>query len=180
MHPKATREPAPIVIPHLPCRSLARILPAIAASLLMLTACSGPDFQDGLKAYQSGDYGRAAKIWKHLAHGGNRLAERQLGNMYRAGLGVEQDPQKALHWQRKAAEAGDPQAYADVAFLYQSGALGPPQLRKAYQWYSLAADALPPGPKRREAVRNRDELSARLTPGEQKAAGRWLAKHRGD
>ncbi|MFA9460034.1 tetratricopeptide repeat protein [Thiohalorhabdus methylotrophus] len=152
----------------------------LAAGVPMLAGCSDPDFRDGLQAYQTGDYARAAHVWRRLAESGDRLAQHHLANLYRAGLGVERDPGRALHWAREAANGGHPEAYAHVAFLYQAGLGGRPRLREAYQWYRLAARNLPAGAKRREAIRNRDRLAERLTPAERRAAARWLARYGGE
>jgi ankyrin repeat protein len=51
-------------------------------------------------------YGAAIKLLTTLAKSGDARAQFKLGSMYRVGLGVESDPQKAKFWFAKAAAQG--------------------------------------------------------------------------
>ena len=61
------------------------------------------NFQNGVKAYKSGDYATALKEWKALAEQGIAGAQYNLGLMYKNGQGVVQDYKAAVKWFRKAA-----------------------------------------------------------------------------
>jgi len=64
-------------------------------------------FQEGLDAYERGDYETALKEWRPLAERGNKAVQASLGFMYAKGQGVPQDDQEAVRWSRLAAEQGD-------------------------------------------------------------------------
>ncbi len=75
-------------------------------------------FEDGVAAYQRGDYRKAAEQ-------GHAEAQFKLGAMYFSGDGVPQDDAGAVKWYRMAAEQGHAEAQADLAYMYENG-LGHP------------------------------------------------------
>ena len=60
-------------------------------------------FDDGLAAYEQGDYATAFSIWKLLAEQGDAYAQTSLGWMCEMGQDVPQDYKEAVKWYRKAA-----------------------------------------------------------------------------
>jgi TPR repeat protein len=76
-------------------------------------------FEDGVAAYQRGDYRKAAEQ-------GHAEAQFKLGAMYFSGDCVPQDDAGAVKWYRMAAEQGHTEAQADLAYMYENG-LGMPQ-----------------------------------------------------
>ena len=81
----------------------------LALVFLLATACSenaGP-YENGLAAYQRGDYATALHFWRPLAERGVAQAQNNLGLMYANGHGVPQDDAEAVTWFRLAAEQGD-------------------------------------------------------------------------
>ncbi len=81
----------------------------LALVFLLATACSenaGP-YENGLAAYQRGDYATALHYWRPLAERGVAQAQNNLGLMYANGQGVPQDDAEAVTWFRLAAEQGD-------------------------------------------------------------------------
>jgi TPR repeat protein len=72
--------------------------------------------------------------------GGHVLAQINLGYMYEAGLGVEQDDKKAVEWYRKAAGQHHPIAQYHLAEMFYDGkgVLFDPQ--EATKWYKAAAE----------------------------------------
>ncbi len=62
-----------------------------------------------------------------------------LGNLYRSGVGVPRDPQKALHWYRRAAEQGHDAAQYELGVMYESGLGAAPNLALAVVWIRQAA-----------------------------------------
>ncbi|MBH64573.1 MAG: hypothetical protein CL569_19435 [Alphaproteobacteria bacterium] len=85
---------------------MAILLTALTALMLFATPVVAGDWEDGLAAYQAGDYQKAIRLWKPLAEQGGVDAQSYLGLMYDFGEGVPKDDAKAVHWYRKAAEQG--------------------------------------------------------------------------
>ena len=64
----------------------------------------GRAFEDGIAAYDRGDYATALRLWQPLAEEGDPYAQNNLGFMYAEGDGVPLDHIKAARWYRLAAE----------------------------------------------------------------------------
>jgi TPR repeat protein len=71
-------------------------------------ALAGP-WEDGMAAYNRGDYVPAAQVFRAMAKEGNAEAQRLLGQMYRRGQGVRRSPTRAFLWFNRAAARGNPQ-----------------------------------------------------------------------
>ena len=81
----------------------------IALALALLVSLAAPawaGFDEGLAAYERGDYETALKEWEPLAEHGLAEAQHNLGVMYANGQGVPQDDAGALKWYRLAADQG--------------------------------------------------------------------------
>ncbi len=63
-----------------------------------------------------------------------------LGDLYAAGRGTEQDPQRALLWKKQAASQGHLNAQLDVAQSFLLGTGTSPSPRMARFWYQAAAE----------------------------------------
>lgn len=57
-------------------------------------------------------------VIRSAAEAGNIRAQKQLASLYGYGKGVPRDEQQSLHWNTKAAEAGDGDAQNSVALYY--------------------------------------------------------------
>src|SRR6516162_11000778 len=95
--------------------------------VLLLTA-SGSDvsagpLEDGIAAYQRGDFAAALRLFQPLAEQGDASAQSNLGVMYEQGRGVAQNYREAMRWFRLAAMQGDASA--------QSNRAGPGNLNRA-------------------------------------------------
>jgi len=99
---------------------------------------AGP-LEEGIEAYEDGDYATAMRLLKPLAEEGDAGAQSGLGAMYYQGEGVQQDYTKALKWTRKAAEQGEGSAQYNLALLYKRGHGVQKDLTQAYLWFSLSA-----------------------------------------
>ena len=105
---------------------------------------SAPDearFQRGVKAYDAGDYATAFKEWLPLAQHDDLAAMRNVGLLLRKGLGTKRDPERALYFFERAAEAGFVSAELNAAFMYLEGDGIPRDYEKASFWLHLAAVA---------------------------------------
>ncbi len=71
--------------------------------LALLSQGALADVQQGLKAYQAGDYGLAHEAWRGDALAGDPLAQFLLGHLFERGLGVREDLVQAYRWYAMAA-----------------------------------------------------------------------------
>jgi TPR repeat protein len=91
------------------------------AALVPGSACAvaGP-WEDGMAAYNRGDYVPAIRLFRALAEGGNAKAQGKLGEMYRRGKGVARNSLRAFVWLTRAAAAGDVDAKSELREMSQS------------------------------------------------------------
>jgi len=76
-------------------------------------AVAGP-WEDGMAAYNRGDYVPAIRVFRSLAEQGNAKAQNVLGVMFRKGEGVPKSPARAYMWFSFAAARGDTRAKAEL------------------------------------------------------------------
>ncbi len=81
------------------------LLAAVLSLWLAMSAWAGYD--EGLAAYERGDYATALEEWLPLAKGGNANAQYHLGFMYAVGQGVPKDDVEAHMWLSLAAAKED-------------------------------------------------------------------------
>ena len=153
------------------------------AILLLLALPAWADFQDGLDAYDRGDYATALTEWRPLAEQGDANAQYNLGvmydDMYFNGAAREQDYAEAIRWYRLAAEAGDARAQSILGALYCYGDGGdvPQDYVAAHMWWSLAAAQ---GDDQARELRDNLVAEAMTSPQieeAQRRAREWLEVH---
>jgi TPR repeat protein len=83
------------------------------------SALAGP-WEDGMAAYNRGDYVPAIRLFRPLAEAGNPKAQSVLGAMYRRGQGVARNSARAFIWYSVAAERGDAKAKAGLREVTQT------------------------------------------------------------
>jgi TPR repeat protein len=98
-------------------------------------------FQDGVDAFDAGDYARAYGIFSYLADHDDIAALRNVAFMERRGLGTAKDPNQALQDYKVAAAAGLPTACADLGEMLLTGEAGAPDPQAALPWLTKAAAA---------------------------------------
>ena len=86
----------------------------VATILLSGAAAVAGPWEDGMVAYNRGDYVPAVKLFRPLAQSGNAKAQNAMGVMYRKGEGVARSSAKAFMWFSLAAKKGDTQAKASL------------------------------------------------------------------
>ncbi len=142
---------------------------------LMLATPVLAGFQEGVDAYERGDYDTALKEWRPLAEQGDAPAQFTLGRMYDLAQGVPQDDQEAGRWFRLAAEQGDAEAQFNLGYMHAEGQGVPQDDMVAHMWFSLAAAQ---GDFHAEQTRNK--LEENMTPAQlaeaQRLAREWKAK----
>ena len=84
---------------------------------------------------------KEAVEWFAKAHeAGHRAAANRLGEMYRDGSGVLQQPDKARNLFQRAADQGNVDAMYNLARMQNDGLGGPRDTGRALLWYARAAD----------------------------------------
>lgn len=100
-----------------------------AASLLGASGAMAGPWEDGMAAYNRGDYVPAIRLFRPLAEQGNPKALGVMGIMYRKGEGVGRSPLRAFMWFSLAARRGDARAKGDLRDV--SKAMTPAELSQA-------------------------------------------------
>ena len=106
--------------------------------LALGTPVKARSLEDGLKAYDAGDFSTAFEILLPLAERGNARAQYSLGLMYSNGNGVPQDYEEQMRWYRMAAEQGHAEAQFHVGLLYYFGHGVPQDYELAHMWMNIA------------------------------------------
>jgi TPR repeat protein len=123
---------------------------AIAASILALLlflplpSTAGP-LNDGLTAFNSGNYQRAFSLWKPLAEAGDARARYNLGLLFQQGLGVEKNLPQARLLFTAAAKQGDTDAQYQLGVIFYQGEGVFRSNKEAHRWWSQAAAKHHPG-----------------------------------
>jgi len=107
--------------------------------LFLATPATPADFDTGVEAYDDGDYATALAEWLPLARDGDPAAQRNIGHLYRNGLGVDRDPKYAAEWYERAASAGLGRAQANLGALYLTGDGVPQDFSEAARWFTAAS-----------------------------------------
>jgi TPR repeat protein len=126
------------------------------------------------------DYAEALIWFRKAADQGDARAQVYLGGMYRVGRGVRQDYAQAAAWFRKAANQGNLFAQADLGEMYRDGQGVPQDFVRAHMWFNLVASGASEASIRDQAVRDRNELAAKMTPAQiaeaRRLASGWASK----
>jgi TPR repeat protein len=105
-------------------------LVAAAQVWAMSGAYAGP-WEDGMVAYNRGDYAPAIRLFRPLAERGNAKAQSLIGVMYRRGQGVARSSVHAFIWFSRAAAHGDAKARVELHELSQT--MTPQEISEAQQ-----------------------------------------------
>jgi TPR repeat protein len=116
----------------------AAILTVCLVCLLAVPARA--DIDQGLKAFDRGDYVTAANELRGPAQQGNPVAQAKLGAMYMSGLGVKQDYAAAMRWLKMAAEVSEPSAQTNIGVLYYEADGVDRDYKEAARWFQMGAD----------------------------------------
>jgi TPR repeat protein len=96
-------------------------------------------FQEGMRAYERGDYHLARRLWYSLAVDGHRDAQFHMGMLYDMGRGVAVDPRQSVSWYQRAALAGHRNAQHNLGVAYAEGVGVEMDIHEALQWWSRSA-----------------------------------------
>ena len=86
----------------------------VAAQVLGGTGSLAGPWEDGMAAYNRGDYAPAMQLFRPLARQGNARAQAVIGTMYRRGQGVAKSSAHAFMWLSLAAARGDAVARTEM------------------------------------------------------------------
>ena len=153
------------------------ILAVIVLCISLSTARAG--YNEGVAAYERGDYATALREFLPLARSGEAPVQGYVGLIYHHGLGVKADLAKAVGWYTRAAENGDALAQRMLGDLHIEGVGGPPDFAAAAHWYEAAASG---GDAEAQRKLGKLYLNGRGVPRNRKTAAHWLnkAKRLGD
>jgi TPR repeat protein len=150
------------------------ILGALIAIGLTMPAFAGLD--EGLAAYDRGDYETAYRELAPAAAGGAPGAQYNLARMYLSGEGVARDSAEGLKWLRKAAMAGVGLAQYQLGACHEWGITLPQDNSEAARWYRMAADRGVPAAQYRLGLLyiNGLDINGLGAAGDLVAAHMWL------
>jgi TPR repeat protein len=101
----------------------------LAAQILGSAGAFAGPWEDGMAAYNRGDYMPAIQLFRPLAAKGNARAQHLIGVMYHKGEGVARSSVRAFAWFSLAAAHGDSDAKAKLTEV--SKAMTPDELSQA-------------------------------------------------
>jgi len=117
-----------------------RFVPPLIAILLVPGLVLGDHLQDGLDAFDVGDYEKALAVCMPFAEAGDRAGQFCIGRLYANGFGVPMDDAQALKWYGLAAEQGHSEAQFNLGVMYANAWGVPTDDAAAANWYRLAAE----------------------------------------
>ncbi len=114
----------------------------ILGALIMIAATTPAlaDLDDGLAAYDRGDFATAYRELAPSAAGGAPAAQYAMARMYLSGEGVSRDSAEGLKWLRKAALARVGLAQYQLGACHEWGIALTQDYSEAARWYRMAAD----------------------------------------
>ncbi len=95
---------------------------------------------DGLDAYNEGDFERAFDLWKAAARQEDPVGQYNLAVLYYNGEGVNQDLLQAYKWFRKSAELGYADAQYDLGLMYLDGEGTAKDPKTGIEWMKKSAE----------------------------------------
>ena len=104
------------------------------------TTESSSDLEQGLSAFEKGNFDVAFGKLNPLSDAGVAMAQNIVGRMYLRGQGVPLDYNQALLLFRKAASQGLPNAKNNIGVMYTAGRGVPQDYKEAVAWFLEAAN----------------------------------------
>ena len=130
---------------------MGKIFVALLITLMLTTSSTAEDqpaegttsvdpLEDGVAAYQRGDFATALRLFQPLAERGDASAQCNIGVMYEQGRGVAQNYREAMRWFRLAAVQGNSSAQSNLGVMYHKGQGIAQDYGEAMKWYRMAAE----------------------------------------
>ena len=119
----------------------------VALTFGLLSYSVRADYQEGLDAYQKGDYDKALGEWLEVTRsppeqvppGIRAETFYAIAMLYWIGQGVPQDTAIAARWLQQAAEMHHAGAQTKLGYLCSSGQGVPQSDFEAFKWFQMAA-----------------------------------------
>jgi len=143
---------------------------------LMLTSPSPvlAQYEEGQKAFDSGDYAGALAAWQKGAEANDAKSQYSLGYLAQFGLAGGADLNAAKSWYEKAAGNNSADGNYALGLMYETGQAGEKDLTRAFDLYHKAAAAGPQSDA--EYAIGRMLLRGRGIPRDAKESVIWLKK----
>lgn len=122
-------------------RAVRRSWLALAVGLVLAPTALLAQYEDGQKAFDSGDYAAAQAAWAKGAEANDAKSQYSLGYLAQFGLAGGADLGAAKSWYEKAADNNNPDALYALGLMYETGQAGTKDLAKAFDLYHKAAAA---------------------------------------
>ena len=98
------------------------------------------EYEDGIAAYQAGEYDVAISLLAKAGDQGHARAQYFLSVLFEGRSGIKRDASASLHWLEKAAESGFVEAQRNLAAFYHDGVDNPDDdIEQAKFWYRKTA-----------------------------------------
>lgn len=157
-------------------QELKQALSVFAFMFVLVGHAIADSISDAEDAFDSGDYEKAAILFRHLAEQGDSDAQINLGMLYYRGQGVTQDYLEAASWYRRSSKQGNAFAQFDLGLMYEDGRGVMQDNTQAYKWLSIAATNAPNGELNGRAVSHLHSVGKLMT-AEQITEAKKLARN---
>ena len=97
------------------------------------------DLEDAHEAYRSGNWDKAAELYKPLAEQGCDQAQNNLGELYSRGAGVKKDYDQAMALFYSSADKGNAYAQTNLGLHYSQGLGVRQNFARAHKWFEKGA-----------------------------------------
>jgi len=155
---------------------IVRLLAAASICFCLAPAAMAGPHEDGMAAYEAGDFAAALQHMRPLAEAGDARAQYQLGAMHGQGEGVTQSDAEWVAWLQRAADGGYAPAQTEIGLILVDGVHLPKNWPLAHMYFNLAVENGDP-----EAIAVNAWLRSQLTPEQEAEAARlkgaWLNEH---
>lgn len=115
------------------------LIAMVAALFMALAPALAGELEDGMEAYDGGDYALALAAWTRAAAAGRADAMVAIAGLYAGGTGVARDSKIALIWYRRGARLGDVAGQLNLGDMIARGLGQERDPVKASMWLGLAA-----------------------------------------
>jgi hypothetical protein len=97
-------------------------------------------YDEGMHAYNTGDFAKAVEVWGPLAENGDAVAQYSLGKLLEnGGAGVPHDLVAAAKWYQRSASQGISAAQNNLGLMYAQGRGVPQDVARAAKFWRDAA-----------------------------------------
>ena len=121
-------------------RGLNALLLMVLASATFCASAGAQTYDDGMRAYNTGDFAKALEIWGPVAENGDAVAQYSLGKLLEnGGAGVPRDLPAAAKWYQRSASQGISAAQNNLGLMYAQGRGVPEDVARAAKFWRDAA-----------------------------------------